>query len=168
MWGAFWANSGHASAKDLPLNSKLALMNRVCTPMLLHRCSRWPPQPTIAAELDRVQMKMVAVLLRVRRLEGEQPEVFCRRRNVLAKQACSGFSKWSQLWFQRAKAWDEHVIRAHNPYSWPSLLRLFHEADWLNERWLLSDSRGQRGTSTRLSSGRPPVRWHEGIAALPA
>ena len=165
LWGAFWGNCGHNSAKGLPLAAKCCLMSHACNLALLHRCSRWPPQPTIAAELDRVQSKMVAVLLQVGRLPGESADVFCRRRNRRAGEACAKIGKWSLQWFERAKAWNAHIARGHNPYSWPSLLKPFHDVDWLEEQRFLSS---RQGTSTRLARGRPHSRWDESIASLPA
>ena len=164
MWKAFWANCGHSSLRSAPAKIKIDLLNRACLPLLDYRCSRWPPQPTFGTELDRVQLKMAAVLLRVGRRLGETPADFCRRRNRLAGDACAKLGRWSQVWRRRAVEWDDHIVRAHSPHSWPSLLRFFHDADWLNEQRFLRDPCGRRGTNTRMSLGRPNVRWHEGIS----
>ena len=147
----------------MPAESKFALMNRVCTPALSYRCSRWPPQPTIAQELDRVQRKMVAVLLRTPRRPDERLDSYFRRRRREAASVCHRLGPWSDLWLKRAQEWDAHIIRAHNPYSWPSLLKRFHDAEWLEDQRMLSN---MQGTSTRTSPGRPHMRWDEGIARV--
>ena len=160
LWGSFWGNCGHASAKQLPVEMKFALMTRTCTPSLAYRCSRWPPQPTIAGELDRIQRKMVAVILRIPRRPDEPINAYCRRRRREAASVCNRLGPWSDLWFRRAKLWDEHIIRGHNPYSWPCLLKPFHDSQWLEEQRMLHN---MQGTSTRVSPGRPHMRWDEGI-----
>ena len=110
--------------------------------------------------LDRIQAKMMAAMLRTPRLPGEALDVYCRRRNAAASTAVRQFGCWSAFWFQRALSWDEHLDRAHNPMSWPVLLRNFHDETWLNERRLLQS---RQGTNTRVHRGRPNTRWHEGI-----
>ncbi len=81
LWKAFWGNAGHPVPRGATLKVKRRLLERSCKPVLSYRCSRWPPQPTIARELDRVQSKMAASLLRVQRLPGEDAAIYCRRRN---------------------------------------------------------------------------------------
>ena len=160
MWKAFWGNCGHAAAKQAPVAAKCILLDRVCKSVLSYRCSRWPPQPVIAAELDRVQTKMIASILRTARFPGEPIEDFCRRRNRSAAEKCRQHGLWSKHWFKRASDWDKHLERAHNERSWPVMLRPFHDAIWLEEQRV---AHNMSGTQTRVMPGRPRMRWDDGI-----
>ena len=161
MWKAFWANCGHSSFRAAPVQVKLDLLNRSCAPLLSYRCSRWPPQRRVAQELDQLQGKMVSILLRMPRRPGEAINEYCRRRNREAAKKCKKVGLWSLHWFKRAVAWDRHIQRGHNPFSWPSLLHEFHDASWLEHQ---RHCQNLRGTGTRVSAGRPHARWNEGIA----
>ena len=86
---SFWANPGANLARDLPDTSKLALMQRVTLPQLSFRCSRWPPQRQIGSELDHLQQKMTASLMRLPRFPGEEVDVYVRRRGKAARKICS-------------------------------------------------------------------------------
>ena len=160
MWKAFWGNCGSRTMRNASVELKCALLSRACRSGLSYRCSRWPPQPTIAKELDRVQSRMVAAILRSPRLSGEAADVYCRRRNQIAAAHCRVLGRWSQHWFARAVAWDDHLQRGHHPHSWSVRLRNFHAEAWLLERRL-----GQhwQGTATRIARGKPCTRWHDGI-----
>ena len=161
MWKAFFANSGQRFFKNAHISTKLVLLSRACVPVLTHRCSRWPPQSGVAQELDRLQTKMVAALLRCAKATTETPAAYCRRRNKSAARLCKQSGRWSALWFQRSIDWNAHILRGHNPYSWPTLLIRYQDESWLNEQRLLSNF---QGTQTRCTVGRPATRWHEGIA----
>ena len=139
---------------------KLKLMDMVCKPSLSYRCSRWPPQQQVAKELDRMQSKMVACIMRIKRAEGAALTDYCRRRNRQAAAVCRKTGVWSCHWFSRAIKWDEHLARGHSENSWPVLLRQFHGAIWLEIHRSLTNL---HGTGTRVSRGRPQKRWSEGI-----
>ena len=160
LWRAFWGNCGHRSFKHAAANLKRVPLDRACKPVLSFRCSRWPPQPVIARELDRVQSKMAAVMLCAKRREGEAVDIYIKRRNRAAAEFSRESGLWSKHWFERALEWDAHVRRGHNPYSWPTLLANFHGEDWLEEQRMLTNF---HGTQTRRQAGRPAMRWHEGI-----
>ena len=71
MWRAYWGNSRHSALQKAAHNVKFKLLDTSCRPALSYRCSRWPPQPCMARSLDRIQAKMVAAMLRIPRLPGE-------------------------------------------------------------------------------------------------
>ena len=77
MWKAFWANPGANDARRLENSSKLISLKRAVTPQLSFRCSRWPPQRQISAELDQLQQKMTASLLECRELKMKMQRVTC-------------------------------------------------------------------------------------------
>ena len=99
-------------------------------PQLDFRCSRWAPQKQIATEVDRLQAKMTATLLRLPYVEGERPEDYVRRRGRLAKRLSRKHGLWSERWFQRATKWDEHLARPRNARYWAAKLRCYHDRDW--------------------------------------
>ena len=161
MWRAYWGNCRHHSLKKASVHIKLALLERCCKSSLSYRCSRWPPQPTIAKELDRLQARMVAAMLRTPRLPAELPADYCRRRNRLAASHCQKEGRWSTLWFRRALAWHDHVERGHSAWSWPMLLRNFYDDVWLEEQRFIASN---QGIGTRVARAMPVTRWHEGIS----
>ena len=118
----------------MALEVKLKLMARVVAPQIDYRCSRWPPQRQIAAEIDRMQRKMTATLLHMRVSAGESVEDFCRRRNRRCTQICNEHGLWSKRWFDRAISWDAHLSRPRNTYCWAAKLRSYHDRDWFIQR----------------------------------
>jgi hypothetical protein len=164
MWQAFWGNCGHSQMSSAPVATKCKLLDRSCRSVLAYRCSRWPPQPTIAKELDRVQSKMTAAILRTPREDGETSAEYCHRRNFVASRVCRQNGLWSEYWFRRSVGWDEHLARGHSANSWPVQLRSFHDNEYLQARRNSRSTRASNtSTNTRVCVGRPPMRWHDGI-----
>ena len=161
MWKAFWANCGSKTVRKAPASVKCLLLNRCCKAGLDYRCSWWPPQPAIAKELDRMQTRMMAVIMQLPRVSDETPADFVRRRNRLAASECRTIGRWSIHWYKRAVQWDNHIARNHSPTCWPMLLRDFHDDSWLLEQRAANNF---HGAQTRASPGRPPMRWQEGVA----
>jgi hypothetical protein len=165
MWKAFWGNCGHQQLCSAPIATKCKLLDRSCRSVLAYRCSRWPPQPTIAKELDRIQCKMTAAILRTPRNLGESNPEYCTRRNFVASRVCQQNGRWSQFWFRKALDWDAHLVRGHSVSSWPVILHDFHNNDFLQARRSSRSSReSNTSTNTRVCVGRPPMRWHDGVA----
>ena len=173
MWKAFWANPGAQNANDLPSAARLALLGRAVLPQLDFRCSRWPPQRQIACEVDQLQQKMVASLLRLPRLDGEEAPEYVRRRGRVARRITSANGPWSCKWFRRAVLWDEHLARPQNHHSWPARLREFRGKQWLiDRRASLAPAASSHNSShsvlagrtcTRSFRGKVNTRWHDGI-----
>ena len=173
MWKAFWANPGSNSARHLGRASNLALMSRAVLPQLSFRCSRWPPQRQIRLELDQLQQKMVASLIRLPRDAGEEAADYVRRRGRSARKICIEQGMWSHHWFSRSVLWDDHLARPRNFNSWPAQLREYRGKQWLMDRRASfapsvasSDSTVSilaGRTGTRSVRGKVHVRWHDGI-----
>jgi hypothetical protein len=173
MWKSFWANPGAAAADGLARDGKLALMSRAVLPQLSFRCSRWPPQRQIGSEVDKIQQKMTASLLRLPREPGEEADSYVKRRGRAARKICSERGLWSNHWFGRSLAWDEHLARPRNFVSWPAKLREYRGRQWLIEqRASFAPSVASRGstasvfagrTGTRSFPGKVQARWHDGI-----
>ena len=160
MWGAFWGNSGAAGAKKLSVAFRLKLLFRAVVPIFDFRCSRWPPQASIAAEVDTLQRKMTAILLRLSPMPGEDVQQFVRRRGRAARALCTEHGWWSKRWFKRTVAWDAHVRREDKHFSWSGNLVEYRGQSYLTERRASHNGR----TATRTSSGFVCRRWHDGVA----
>ena len=98
---------------------------------IYYRNSRWPPQQTIGHEVDTVQRKMAASIVRLQRLTGEDVVEFCRRRNRTAGQLCRNMGLWSAHWFARAVAWNSHLLRPRNSSLWSAALIVYRSKKWL-------------------------------------
>ena len=148
-------------------------MRRGVAPQIDFRCSRWPPQRQIAAELDRVQQKMAASLIRPAWRPGEEAPEYVRRRGRAARKWCKDNGQWSARWFQRALKWNEHLTRAHDPNNWGAQLLKYHGREWLMWRRAMfaptSASRASPAsilagrTDTRAFRGKVCTRFHDGI-----
>ena len=172
MWGAFWANAGTTSASRVPLKCKLMLVNRALLPILDFRCSRWPPQQTVARELDSMQRKMLGVLFRLKPTNIETPAEFSRRRSKLASSLCRDMGWWSCRWSRRVVNWHEHLRRPANSASWAAKLLDYRGWQWLAERRAFLAVDGAETTqsalagrtATRATTGVVHRRWHDGVA----
>ena len=116
---------------------------------------------------------MTASLLRLSRLEGEGAESYVRRRGRAARKQCAHHGLWSQQWFKRAIAWDEHLSRRRNFHTWASKLREHRGKTWLMHRRasfapstasVVSPASATAGrTGTRSFPGIVHTRWHDGV-----
>ena len=169
MWKAFWANPGSNAARHLSRASNLALMSRAVLPQLNFRCSRWPPQKQVRLEVDQLQQKMTASLVRLPRLIGEDAEAYVRRRGREARRINTEQGMWSNHWFSRCLRWDAHLARPRNFNSWPAQLRDYRGKQWLMDRrasFVSSDSSSSilaGRTGTRAARGKVHTRWHDGV-----
>ena len=155
MWKAFWANPGAAAAGHLPRNEELTLMSRAVLPQLSFRCCRWPPQRQIGCELDHLQQKMIASLVRIPRVPGEEAAAYVRRRGRAARTICTEHGIWSDHWFGRALAWDEHLARPRNFASWPAQLWEYRGRQWLiDQRASFAPSVASRCSTASVFAGR--------------
>ena len=164
MWRAFFANSGAATAAKLSLKDRMALLQRSVAPILNHRDTRWPPNQKTAADINRLQRKMVASIQRVARTAGESPADFARRRNRLATAQIGHIGgAWSATHCQRVLDWDAHCRRPRNGNSWAAMLLDYHGESWLNARRLECQRDSQSRLDSRACCGGPAPRWHEGV-----
>ena len=173
MWRSFWTNPASKDSRHLSIEDKAALLKRAVAPQLDFRCSRWAPQKQVASEIDRLQTKMTATLLKLPLLEDERPEDYVRRRGRLAAQLSRNHGLWSARWFQRAVKWDEHLSRPRNAHCWAARLRCYRGSDWfIFRRSLFAPSVASRASPSCSSAGRTNTRtgrfkvharWHDGM-----
>ena len=148
-------------------------LERSVKPMMSYRCSIWPPQKQIAKELDAVQRKMISIACPTRRRPGEDSSQHARRKGRHASGLAKDAGLWSDHWFKRALAWDEHVGRSRSGCKWNLSLLAFHDASWLQQQrctfaavapirsnpWTVFAGR----TGTRAQAGKVQPRWQEAI-----
>ena len=148
MWKAYFANCQCSTARRLPPHVRLALLDRAVAPVLHHRDTRWPPCRKRANELDRLQRKMVAAILRTQVLPGESTSEYARRRNRQASAQIGANGKWSYKHCQRVLAWEAHLRRPANNESWAARLLGVRSEAWLHERRAMFS----RGSQSRIDS----------------
>ena len=161
--------SGDAVALDTRARNKL--LEKSVAPQLDYRCSRWPPQRTISLELEALQRRMVATILRIPQIPGETAADYVKRRGHVAGRHCRQTGMWSSRWFKRAQDWNAHLERPRNRHSWPARLIHYMDSEWLIQRRLLflpanSENRSCLAgrTDTRAMRGCVNMRWHDEIA----
>ena len=173
MWGAFYANFGGPAIKKAPVSRKMKCIERCVRPMMSYRCSIWPPQKQIAKEMDAVQRKMIAIVCPIRRGPGEDSEQYARRKGRQASGLAREAGTWSDHWFKKALAWDEHVHRSRSGCKWNLSLLSFHDTSWLQQQrfvfaavaptrlnpWTMFAGR----TGTRAAAGKVQPRWQEAV-----
>ena len=173
MWRAFFRSFADRTGKKIPTEQKVKALQRSVRPVFSYKCSLWPPQVTIAKEIDGVQRKMLSLSSPVPWKPDETAEEHARRQTRQSSRLASQSGLWSKHWIDRALAWDEHVRRNHVGWEWNNKLLNFHNATWLCElRSQYVPSQSQRvspwtilagRTGTRAMAGKVQPRWEESI-----
>ena len=160
VWRAFFANAAAPCFSRAPIHLKLKLLNRCCRMPLQYRCSRWPPNSSQLEAVDRLQRRLIAALLRVRKRQFESIVDFSRRRNAAAGRVARLQGQWSKFWCPRVISWNDHIFRGHNTSQWSTKLVHHNDGIWLQIRRALGRN-GRLGT--RRIRGHPTTRWAEGV-----
>ena len=124
-----------------------------------------------STQTSRQQARMSALILKLRPRPLEEFEAFCRRRGRAARAQCRGQGLWSDFWFSRAVAWDDHMTRHLETIA--TVFRNYRDITWLEARrstfanvWSLRQRSWtpQAGrTGTRAAAGFVAQRWQSGI-----
>lgn len=165
MWGAFWANARASTGAKVPPAARLSLLNRTVRPRFDYRCSRWPWCPQLAAEVDRVQRRLVALCLRLRPAPGETREAYARRRGRAAQTQVRKDGLWSKRHAGRVLAWAQHLQRPQNASTWAARAATHKDPQWLVDRRAEQGSTSHRTRIARRRPGRVHARWQESLAA---
>ena len=75
----------------------LRRIQRFVLPVLRYRFPRWTFYKSLALKLDRVQRRMISIVLATKRIEGEDLNVFYRRRAKLATAEQKSQRAWSEV-----------------------------------------------------------------------
>lgn len=164
MWKSFFRTCSGKTVKSLPFAAKCKLSNKVVGPILDFHNSRWSATPNLLFEVDRVQRRMMASLLGLRKSAEEAPEGFVRRRARHAGQCVAKAGLWSHRCAKRVVAWEAHLRRPANKNSWASQLLMYRGREWLQERRAAQESPSIQAarTGTRVAAGKVQTRWHDG------
>eukprot|EP00449_Zooxanthella_nutricula_P016921 CAMPEP_0198530264 /NCGR_PEP_ID=MMETSP1462-20131121/26250_1 /TAXON_ID=1333877 /ORGANISM="Brandtodinium nutriculum, Strain RCC3387" /LENGTH=226 /DNA_ID=CAMNT_0044260135 /DNA_START=17 /DNA_END=697 /DNA_ORIENTATION=- len=168
MWRAFFANAGGGRGRKLGTRRGIVLNERAVGPVLDFRCSRWPFYERRAKEIARVQRAMTSIVMGVRRMEGEDPGEFVRRRHHReAGRIIARTGSWASRWAKRVVEWDQHVARPRNGATWAAVLRPYRDEAWLQRRRAeVGSARASGGRLLiRANSGFVATRWHAGVVA---
>ena len=88
---------------------KLKRLDALVFPIINFRVTRWPFSVARAKTLDRVQRKMVGVIINISVMPEESKESFWRRKHKLINSLIPKHCRWSAIWAKRIVCWHEHV-----------------------------------------------------------
>ena len=159
-WRAFWANVGKASCRKFDVQLRLRMIERLVFPIINFRLSRWPFTHTYANRLDRIQRKMVSIVLHLRMMSGDTPGAFARRKQRLVSSCIPLPKRWSHIWATRMVSWDKHVLRNSHGNVWTARIASYMNAAELEARRAASAS-GR--PDTRVAPGFTSARWYEAV-----
>ena len=157
MWKTFWSNAGLLSARRLPLENKLQLIQRATLPVADQHMARWPFTSHRAKQIDRMQRKMLLICNPKAPRDDElfESSLFFKRRHREAAGLQRRIGCWSHRWATQVVKWHSHIRRDPN-FSWPSqLLDVRSSADLQERRWLWNRPRA------RVLPGFTHARWTE-------
>ena len=158
-WRAFWSNLGYRKSKALPIKLKLRQLERNVAPILLFRASRWPFCLTHAKRVDRVQRRMIKIIMALRKRESESVPQFCLRAATSAARTSRECGLWSVRWSRSVVSWSLHVARNHNLAVWAAPLLDIRSSAELSQR--RRDNGGRPGT--RRDPGFIIKRWVDSV-----
>jgi hypothetical protein len=149
------------------------LVDQHLWPVIAFRAAGWAYQETIAGRMDKLQRKLVALLIPIRFQFGDIPSEYFRRKSTLASGACDGVGRWSLRWASLVLGWDGHVVRNSSGIQWGAFLADLRSSQWLIERRSLfapASSSNPRAwtalagrTATRSAGGMVATRWRDGL-----
>ena len=162
MLRAFYGNL-NAGLKRANRSSKQRFLSGCVLPIARSRWARWVYLPTVAAQLNSLQRKMVATLFNIVPAAGEPYDVFCQRRHNLAGAIARDMGLWSCEWAQSLVKWADHIERGHDKSTWSKDLLDWHGPAWLDWQRLLWSRPGRSVTHTRCFAGAPAKQWLDGL-----
>jgi len=156
-WRAFWGNIGKAIFRNFQISVKLKRLQSIVFPVISFRLSRWPFTLSKAKALDRVQRKMVGIMLGVRLHPPETFEAFARRKNKLISATIN--KKWSVAWASQLISWKQHVDRNTAKCCRAARIAHFRTPAELSELRSLNNGR----PLVRAEAGFTSMRWFESV-----
>ena len=112
MWSAFWRNCRKRGWRSLGLKRRLKLLDRCVEPLVLFYLAPVPPEKQLVSKLNKIQRKMVRLLLDFFRYPLEPWKSYTSRASRGAASAIEEHSRWWALqWVKRACEWRDHSKR---------------------------------------------------------
>ena len=137
----------------------LRRIQRFDLPFLRYRFPRWTFYKSLALKLDRVQRRMILIVLATKLIEGEDLSVFYRRRAKLATAEQKSQRAWSEVWAGCVVSWGAHVLRNSGNAFFVAQLNGVMGSSELSQRRSLNSCR----PCTRTSPGIIVRRWWDGV-----
>ena len=163
MWRGFYGNLS-AGLMASPVPVKMRFLNSCIASIPAFRWPRWPYQTTYAAALDSQQRHMISVLMQTKPQSHETFEAYVKRRHTFSGRLASKHGRWSQLWAQSVRKWNDHVARRHDPDCWSGPILDWHDESWLAMQRSLASSDGESRTGTTVYKEKVHKRWSESIS----
>ena len=113
----------------------------------------------MCTRVDKLQRKVVGILLDIRRLPHEDWKAFRARRASSLRRHIDFEDRWSTFVARRIASWNAHARRNHAE-SWPGYLLSYRDSDFFAQ--LRAASSGTN-IDTRLRPGKPCTRYFEGV-----
>jgi hypothetical protein len=173
VMSAFYAKYRPTMLRGCSGRELAQLVDKHLWPIVAFRAAGWPHQPVVAKQMDKLQTRLVSMLLPLRCAPEETYKDFCKRRGQTATKECDAVARWSWRWAALVIGWDAHVNRNSSGLIWASFLREVRDKQWLMKQrgkftptlssnpraWTVFAGR----TSTRQHRGGVPMRWHLGM-----
>ena len=165
MWRAFFAAVPALVRKRLPSNAFCILISVGVVPVLDYRSTRWPASKTTERHINRLQRKMIACTLNLKKRPDEDVAAFVRRRGKVARVHAIADGLWSRRHCHRLCTWSSHLERAPGDQGWAWRLLRHRGREWLMARRMAegSSSAFAGRTSTRSMPGGVAIRWQDGL-----
>ena len=165
MWASYWRNCVGPESRPLSLNDRCKLMDRSVRPVLFFRNTRWPFTQQLAEEQNRLQRRMLSRFIQLERWSTEDEDSYYRRRMRFVAGIARERGAWGCEHAKRVVDWANHLSRPRNSSSLATMLFLWRDEGWLQQRRLDPLIGGSQRPGTRLGSGPVHRRWDEAVAS---
>ena len=140
---------------------RLRQINTCVVPIIFFRAPRWAFTLSSAERLDRMQRKMLRIVLPIRVIAGETPEMFARRSGRIVSHVQHMVGPWGALWACRIISWTGHILRDTKGLCWSARILDVRSSSELSARRSLHSNRPK----TRKQSGWLNRRWTDGVGS---
>ena len=173
LWKNFFAASTRKRMRALNNERKVELLDLHLFGHLAFRATAFPPSRRTYDAIDQQQRNMILCLIAPPRRPDEDDRAFHARRHNIAATFANKAIRWSDRLLLRAHAWQQHLERGHVPSPAASHAKANHaeciknlRLDYIFRNGTQSDTLSAHAGrfGMRLSRGRPPMRWEEGLA----
>ena len=153
IWKAFWSNEHILLNTRIPYTKRQALLDSFGRGVIQSRAASWVPARNTYESWDKLQNKLLALLLRLFPEPDETPERFSIRRN----RAVGRIPRvpWSQHAARSAVTWVSHMLR--HPTDPAGRCWQVQNAAWIADRRSSASSKATNAVSrtcTRDGKGK--------------
>ena len=160
-WRAFWRFVRKAGVSALSTALRLRQINMCVAPIILFRAPRWAFTLSNAERLNRMQRKMLRIVLPIRVIASETPESFARRSGRIVSHVRRMVAPWGALWACRVISWAGHALRDTKGLCWSASILDVRSSAELSARRSLNSNRPE----ARKQGGWSNRRWTDGVGS---